>query len=200
MMCKCMAAGHTYDYQRLMQLKPRMQQLTLNEKQPGNTTSFTVWVYPEVLEALRQKYPQNLQTTLCSYLTSLADPDTLIIEGENARALHETGVLRGRDIRGLGEIMLKLEKQVAEAKVRESALGPLMQMMAAFQGGGQGLPGARPAAAAAGATGDYPSAPPPPIDPTDYDPFDAAMVEAEIEPVPEPQFHGKPRPTPGQIR
>lgn len=126
MVLRCIQRNHRFPYERLMALNPRKVKLQLSEKQPGNTISMAVWVYPEVQEALRQRYPQNLQTTLCALMTALADPDTVLIEGEHARALHATGVTKGREIVALGSRVIQLEEQLKESKIREKALAPIL--------------------------------------------------------------------------
>lgn len=128
MMIRCQLGGHRYNYSNFLAQKPRMVKLALNEKQPLKTIALTVWVYPEVLEVLRQRYPQNLLTTLCAILTAVADPDTVMIEGEHGRALKEAGVLKGRDIVGLGAEVKRLHEEVEQLKIREKALAPMFQM------------------------------------------------------------------------
>jgi hypothetical protein len=121
------ARGHEYDYQRLLELKPRMQKLQLTEKQPVNTVAQQFWVYPEVLSALQRRFPQNFMTTICAALTALADPDTVMIEGEHARALRATGVARGRDIVGLAAENARLTTQVNELKIQMKVLEPFLK-------------------------------------------------------------------------
>src|SRR5271168_2145067 len=128
MVVRCLAQNHRFVYEKLMALNPRKVKLQLHEKQPGNTTTIAVWVYPEVLAALQKRYPDNLQTTLCSFMTAIADPDSIVVEGEHARALKASGVAKGRDIMGLAEIVKQLESEVETARIQMKALGPMMQM------------------------------------------------------------------------
>ncbi len=142
MVVKCPACGATFDYEKLLSLRPRMVQVKIVERQPANTLPLTIWVYPEPLEAMRQRFPSNFMTTMTAMFTAVADPDTVLIEGEHGRALKESGVLRGRDVEGLGPYIKQLEQDVEDAKVRERALGPLMAMMQMMQGAaGQGAGG-----------------------------------------------------------
>lgn len=129
MVVRCLAQSHRFDYSKLMALNPRKVQLPLHEKQPGNTTTIGVWIYPEALAVLQQRFPANLNTTLCSFLTAVADPDTIVIEGEHARALRDSGVSKGRDIMGLAEVVKQLEAEVAESRVQLKVLEPFLKMM-----------------------------------------------------------------------
>ena len=189
---RCLLNNHRFEYARLLALKPRMVKLALNEKQPGNTIVMQVWVYPEVQEALRQRYPQNLQTTLCALMTALADPDTVMIEGEHARALRDAGVTRGREIAGLGTVIQQLEQQVAEAAIREKALAPLMQMMsqaAAASGGGvAAVSGGLPEQESPAARASSPAA--------TRQPTGDPVMDAMLETMEEPTVHGLPKPVP----
>ena len=200
--------SHRFDYARLLALNPRKVKLALIEKQPGNTIVMPVWVYPEVQEALRQRYPQNLMTTLCSLMTTLADPDTILIEGEAARALRDSGVTKGREIAGLGLVIQQLEAQVAEFKIREKVLAPFMAAITQAAGAGAGA--TQPAAAAAAQPVDLaepyeqearaatrqagqPAAAAPQPRQSTGDPIMDAML-ATTEEAPEPAFHGIPKP------
>lgn len=118
MMYRCTGMSHTMDYQQLMALKPRMQRLVIHEKQPPNTITQTIWVYPEPWAILTRKFPNNLMTTLCALLTALADGDTFIVEGQCARELLELGVDRGTGVVGLAKRVLLAESQVKEMEER----------------------------------------------------------------------------------
>src|SRR5271167_10679 len=91
MVLKCHMAGHKLDYQRLLSMNPRKQKLIINEKQPQGTTVIGVWIYPEAMARLRDRFPSNLMTTLCSLMTALADGDTTIVEGEFVREMAQLG-------------------------------------------------------------------------------------------------------------
>lgn len=134
MVVKCTMMGHRFEYDKLMKLNPRKVQLQLHEKQPGNTTTIGVWIYPEALAVLQQRFPANLNTTLCSFLTAAADPDTLIIEGQEARQLRDSGVAKGRDIHGLAEVVGQLQTENAELKMQLKVLEPILKMFGAAFG------------------------------------------------------------------
>lgn len=147
MMVKCLGPStHRYSYDRLMQLNPRKEQLPLVEKQPPNTVVINVWCYPEALEALKQKFPSNLMTTLCATLAALADPDVVLIEGEHAREMVQLGVKRGRDVLGLARQVKTLQTQLDEARIRERALEPLLKALGGMAGVQQATPQAEPTA------------------------------------------------------
>jgi hypothetical protein len=212
MVCRCPACGQRYEYEKLLTLRPRMVQVKVVEKQPANTVPLTIWVYPEPLEVMRQRFPVNFMTTMTALFTAIADPDTLLVEGEHGRAIKAAGVLKGRDLEGLGPYIKQLEQDVEDARVRERALGPLLGMMQLLQGAqaGGGVPMIRPlpgeAAAAAAAT------PSSHISPDHYaadyveedDPYQSAMLPAEpASPVvaervdfSEFKFQGLPKPVP----
>src|SRR5579863_1028838 len=122
MVLRCAGMGHTYSYDRLMSLHPRMDKPDQPERQPPNTIVHQVWVYPEVLAALRNKFPQNLATTLCSCLTALADADTVLIEGEWAREMAALGIKRGREVLALAKEVKELRDKVKELQMKEDML------------------------------------------------------------------------------
>ena len=142
---RCQMQSHRYEYQRLMALKPRMKPYNFVEKQPASTVLQQVWVHPEAWTRLHEKYPTNLMTTICSLLTSLADGDTMIIEGEHVREMQALGVTRGRDMVGLAATNQTLSTELEAARIREKALEPLFRAL-----GGAGL------AAMSGATAGQP--------------------------------------------
>jgi hypothetical protein len=129
MVVKCANQLHTFTYGKLMQLHPRMDKPDFVEKQPPNTVTLTLWVYPEVLESLRQKFEHNLNTTMCSAVTALADPDTVLIEGEHAREIASLGIKRGREVLGLAREVIELRKKLERAEIQMEALAPIFAAM-----------------------------------------------------------------------
>lgn len=129
MAVKCANGLHMLTYSKLMSLNPRMDKPDFIEKQPPGTVTMTIWVYPEVLEALRQKFEHNMNTTMCSAVTALADPDTVLIEGEHAREIASLGIKRGREILGLAREVKELRTQLERAKIQMEALAPIFQAM-----------------------------------------------------------------------
>lgn len=128
MMVKC-PMGHTYDYARLMQMNPRMLPMQVKETQPARTIQHAFWVYPEALAALQQRYPQNFMTTMCAAITALADPDTILIEGEHARALRDSNVTRGREIMTIVTENAALKQKLADAENRLKLFEPMFKSM-----------------------------------------------------------------------
>jgi hypothetical protein len=206
MMTKCTAGGHQYTMERLMAMKPRMVKLQFTEKQPGNTIQQQFWIYPEALAALRERWPNNLMTTMCSILTSLADNSSFLVEGEYARELAAASppITRGREVAGMlhtiqqqEERIKNLEQQVqAGAKSAPPAnSAQLDAIMAALGQAGIVVP----------MVGQSPVQP---IHTTvQRDPDDVDYHEGDIdlnEQPPKigepPPFRGIPRPVPGQIR
>ena len=142
--------NHQYpSYAQLMALKPRMRPLVVNEKQPVGTVTMSVWVYPEAQHAMAARFPNNLQTTLCSLMTALADGDTFIVEGEHVRELRELGhdVSHGRDVVGLARTNKQLQQALDEARMQQRVLEPFMKLLA---GAVHGAGGAGGGAAAGG--------------------------------------------------
>lgn len=129
MAARCQNQLHTFTYSKLMSLHPRMDKPDFVEKQPPNTVTMTLWVYPEVLESLKQKFEHNLNTTMCSAVTALADPDTVLIEGEHAREIASLGIRRGREVLGLAREVIELRKQLEKAKVQMEVLEPIIRML-----------------------------------------------------------------------
>lgn len=122
MLVQCPQCQRVYNYSALMEKNPRMDQLPAMEQQPKGTVIQSIWVYPEVMEALRQKFPQNLQTTLCSLLTAVADKDTVVIEGEYAREMAGLGIKRGREVLALAKEIRELREQVTVMKLERQTL------------------------------------------------------------------------------
>lgn len=211
---RCTAQGHELEYGRLMAMHPRMRKLEMHEKQPGNTLAQTIWVYPEAWQALEARYPQNLMTTLCALLTALADEDTILVEGENARELRKLGVARGREVVGLAQAHKELQAEIADLRMREKVLEPFLKAMGSMVGGtgmqagqaGQGQSGQ----AGQAQTGEQapPEQPPRAVQPVlvdpNYEPSDQDVVQAAAARIPGaaaagasvPAVHGIPRPVP----
>jgi hypothetical protein len=129
MVVRCANQLHTYNYPTLMKMNPRMDKPDFIEKQPPNTVTLALWVYPEVLESLKQKFEHNLNTTLCSAITALADPDTVLIEGEHAREIASLGIKRGREVLGLAREVKELRTKLERAQIQMEALAPIFQAM-----------------------------------------------------------------------
>jgi hypothetical protein len=134
MRVKCIAQGHLYAYERLMQLNPRKEHLALNEKMPPSCQIQQVWVHPEAWAMLQKRFPQNLMTTLCATITALADPDTVMVEGEHAREMRALGVERGRDVLALAKRVKEQGQELEEMRIRERALAPLLKALGGATG------------------------------------------------------------------
>lgn len=159
MVLRCTGCQRTFPYAALLAQHPRMDQPTFVEKQPPGSLVVSIWIYPAVLEALRAKFPQNLATTLCDVMTSLADPDTVLIEGENARQFAALGIKRGREVLGLAREVVDLRVKLEEATVRERALAPIFAALG-LAAAGQGNAAAAQTIAANSAPAPAPSADP----------------------------------------
>src|ERR1700690_4248843 len=122
MLVKCPTCGAVYNYQQLMSTHPRMDKVEFVEKQPAGTQSVPLWLHPEILTALQQKFPSNLLTTLHSAVTALADPDSVLIEGEYAREMASPGIRRGREVLGMAKELKELRDENAQLKLRENTL------------------------------------------------------------------------------
>lgn len=155
MLVKCNQCGAIYNYQQLMASHPRMDKPDFVEKPPAGTQSVPVWLHPEIVAALQQKWP-NFLTTLHSAVTALADPDSVLIEGEHAREIAAIGIKTGRQLLGLAKRTKELEEENAALKLRENTLRQFFS--------GLGL--AMPQLAAQGAPNQ--------VSPTDPLPTDAA--------------------------
>lgn len=132
MLLKCPTCQRVYSYASLMDPKnqrPRMLKSDLPEKQPPGTIIHQVWVYPEVLAALQAKFPQNLATTLCACFTSLADQDTVLIEGEWAREMAALGVKKGKEVLALAKEVKELRDKVRDYQLKEEALQGIFRAM-----------------------------------------------------------------------
>lgn len=136
MLVQCPQCQRVYNYSSLMAQHPRMDQLPAIEQQPKGTIVHPIWVYPEVIEALGRKFPQNLQTTLCSLLTAVADQDTVVIEGNYAREMAGLGIKRGREVLALAKEVKELREQVTQMKLERQTL---QQFFGAL---GMAMPGA----------------------------------------------------------
>jgi hypothetical protein len=123
MLMQCQSCKRTFSYAALMSMspKPRMDKVDFVEKQPAGTQSISLWLHPEVIAALQSKWP-NFLTTLHSAVTSLADPDSVLIEGEHAREMAAIGVKTGRQVLGMAKRLKELEEEVSGLKLRENTL------------------------------------------------------------------------------
>lgn len=133
MQVKCFN-GHQYNYKTFMELNPRKEQLALTEKMHPSCTVQQIWVHPEAWAMLLKRFPQTLMTTLCATITALADPDTVMVEGQYAREMRALGVERGRDVLGLAKQLKALTAEVEEMRIRERALAPLLKVLGGAAG------------------------------------------------------------------
>ena len=95
-----------------------------------------VWVASRSVGHADKRFPQNLMTTLCATITALADPDTVMVEGEHAREMRALGVERGRDVLALAKRVKEMNLELEEMRIRERALAPLLKAL----GGAQAVP------------------------------------------------------------
>lgn len=171
-MLRCTGQNHTIERNRLMAMKPRMKRLVVPEKQPPGTTPQSIWVYPQAWQRLAERFPANLQTTICSLVTALADDATMIIEGEHAREMHAlaaqhgVSLARGRDILALLKTNIELARQMEELRVQQRVLEPFLRAMGAaggaMQAGGNPVAGVLAAATAGQQAPEQPARPPQP--------------------------------------
>lgn len=122
MLLKCPQCGFTSSYSAVMASHPRMDKPDFVEKQPPGTQTVPLWLHPEILTALQAKFPSNLLTTLHSAVTALADPDSVLIEGEYAREMAAIGIKRGREVLSLAKRNRELTDENAQLKLREATL------------------------------------------------------------------------------
>lgn len=146
MRVKCTAQGHMYEYGKFMSMNPRKEQLALTEKMPPSCIVQQIWVHPEAWAMLLKRFPQTLMTTLCATITALADPDTVMVEGQYAREMRELGVERGRDVLGLARRVKELNAECEEMRIREKALAPLLKALGGSNGLQQATPQQEPSA------------------------------------------------------
>jgi hypothetical protein len=125
----CDGCGLKMAYTDFMALNPRMEKIVFQEKQPQGTVRIETWIIPEVLEMLKKRFPSNLLTTLNSLYSSVADPDTVLVEGEYARQLADLGVKRGREVLGLAKEVKDLRERNKELELQMKVLGPIIAAM-----------------------------------------------------------------------
>lgn len=105
--------GHKFkNYDDLMKRRPRMDRLKIIEKQPQGSITHPMWINPQALESLQQRFPSNFRTTMYSLFNSLANPDSILIEAEHTQALRKLGISKGRDIIGLAQTNVALQEQL----------------------------------------------------------------------------------------
>jgi len=134
--------GHKYkNYDDLMKRKPRMDKLKIIEKQPQGSTIQPMWIHPQALEALQQRFPSNFRTTMYSLFNALANPDSILIEAEHTAELRKLGISKGRDIIGLAQTNIALQDQLkyqAEEMKQYQFVANLIRTMSGGGGGGGG--------------------------------------------------------------
>jgi hypothetical protein len=137
----CTAIGHKFpNYLELMKLKPRMDKLQVMEKQPPGSNSQQFWIDPDALAAIRDRFPTNFMTTIYSLFTALADPDTIVIEGEHMKELRGLGINRGRDVVGLAKTHKAMADQL-ETMTREMEQYKMIANLLKIAGGGAAMTG-----------------------------------------------------------
>jgi hypothetical protein len=142
---KCTGLGHPFKYLELMAMKPRMEKLVVQEKQPPSATVLPIWIHPDALAALQTRFPSNFKTTLYSLFSALADPATVLIEGEHCRELATLGIHKGKEIVGLARTNNALTEQLKAMQEQMKQYEMLSKLMALAQGGQANSPGAQSA-------------------------------------------------------
>lgn len=134
MVVKCEGCGLVMKYDDFMNLKPRMEKIVFQEKQPQGTVRIETWIIPEVLEALKQRFPSNLLTTMNALYSSIADPDTVLIEGQFARQFKDLGVNTGREVLALAKEVKTLRERNKELELQQKVLQPFIHAIMGQQG------------------------------------------------------------------
>lgn len=140
---KCDACGFTPrggdgskgNYLVLMAMKPRMERLVIQEKQPANSVIQPMWISQGALSALQERFPSNFRTTIYSLFNELATPGSILIEAKNAVELKDLGITKGRDIVGLAKTNIALTEQLKQLQDQMKQFEWMSRMMAAAQGG-----------------------------------------------------------------
>lgn len=122
MLLKCPQCGYQASYATVMAQHPRMDKVEFVEKPIAGTKPYTIHLHPEVIEAWGRKFPSNPMTTLTSAVTALADPDSVLIEGQYARDMAAIGIRTGREVLGMAKEVKELREAVAAAKLKEDTL------------------------------------------------------------------------------
>jgi hypothetical protein len=149
----CSGMGHKFpNYIAMMNLNPRKDKLIIREKQPKESTVFPMWIRPEALSGLQQRFPSNFMTTMYALFNALADPGTIVVEAEYTAELQKLGITKGKDIIGLAQANIQLQEQLtaqAEEMKQYKMVAQLMSMM----GGGAAAGAVSPLAALLGGGG-----------------------------------------------
>jgi hypothetical protein len=133
----CSGQGHKFpNYIALMAMKPRMEKLQIQEKQPSGAIVHPMWIHPEALAALQLRFPTNFRTTIYSLFSALANPATLVIEAEHCRELQQLGITKGKEIIGLARTNIMLTEQLKLLTEQMKQYETLSKLMA-IAGGGQ---------------------------------------------------------------
>lgn len=216
MRAKC-GRGHSADFSQMTGW--RKVTLPLVEKQPVGSIAQPVWMMPEVIQALQSRYPQNLQTTLCSLMTALADGDTIILEGQHVREMRQLQagnpeahlIEKGRDVVGIARengslraAVNELQDQLKNVKAAPAAAGAggvdHALLMAMAEKLGMALPAVQQQQASAFA---QPSAPA--LENVDFhEGMEDVYAQPQLGRQPgvhgADELHGIPRPQPGRQR
>jgi hypothetical protein len=157
--------GHKFkNYDDLMRRKPRMDKLKVIEKQPQGSTIHPMWIHPQALAALQERFPSNFRTTIYSLFNALADPDSILIEAEHCRELRKLGISKGKDIIGLAKTNLALEEQLKLQDAEMKQYQFVANLIRMTNGGG-GMAGGMAGGMNLGAGGGFP-----PTDPSNPQP------------------------------
>lgn len=129
-------------YINLMAMKPRMDKLVIQEKQPPESLMQPMWISPQALAALQTRFPSNFRTTIWSLFNELAQ-GAIVLEVANSLELKELGVTKGRDIVGLAKTNLALTEQLKQMSEQMKQYEMLSRLMAVAQGGLANTPAAQ---------------------------------------------------------
>lgn len=122
---RCMNS-HVFEREALMAAKPDMVKMVVREVPGPHDVKTEFWIHGEVLKRFQAKFPNQMSATVNSILQMYLTGDVLIIDGIQAKKLHELGARTGQEVIALLEGAKTTEAELATTKEQLQFLAGLM--------------------------------------------------------------------------
>lgn len=121
--------GHAFgDYMALQNMSPDLIKMEIIEKPQDNFVKTEFFVDPIVLAKFRERYPNRLHATVNSILSTCMNGDPVIIDGIQAKKLHDMGVKNGAEMVSALEATKGLESEIDGLKSQITMLTNIIAM------------------------------------------------------------------------
>lgn len=109
--------GHQFEWAQVSRMNPDMTPMSaiLTEQPNPLAVQWKLYIMPKVKQALEEKYPGRLMTTLGSLFDALAEDQIIFIQGSEATELKKRGIKNGREVVAALDSYKEMERERDEA-------------------------------------------------------------------------------------